>query len=97
MADTIGPAGTADAGDWWIRLRFEEDDQHTVAVATLRVGERRFEASASARRSPVDPNLPRVGEDLAAARAISQLAHDLLGDAAARLEAATHRPAGISV
>ena len=87
--------GESAGGTWGLEFRFEEEDQRTVAVATLSAGKRTLKARGTARRSPVDPNLPRVGEDLAVARALSQLAHDLVGDAAARLEAATHQPAGI--
>jgi len=84
------------AGETWgLEFRFEEEDQKTVAVATLTVGKRTLKTRGTARRSPTDPNLPRVGEDLAVARALSQLAHDLVSDAAARLEAVTHQPAGI--
>jgi hypothetical protein len=95
MNDVTRPDDATDTGNWWIRLRFTEDGVRTVAVASLREGERKLQARGSARRSPVDPDLPRVGEDLAASRALSRLAHELLSDAVTRLEAVTHEPAGI--
>jgi hypothetical protein len=95
MNDLSRPDDAEETGNWWINLRFEEDGVRTVAVATLRAGERKLKARGSARRSPVDPDLPRVGEDLAASRALSRLAHELLSDAVARLEAVTREPAGI--
>ena len=86
------PTGTS---RWQITCQLAEDDHKTVAVATLRTGSRVLQAVGSARRSPAAPNLPRVGEDLALARALSQLSHDLLTDAVGQLEAVTHGPAGV--
>ena len=93
-----GPSGSIDpvgAMEWSMELRFEEDEARTKALVTLTAGSRRLQARGTARRNPLDPNLPRVGEDLAVSRALSQLAHDLLSDAASQLETATHGPAGI--
>lgn len=83
------------ANGWAVAVRFTEDDDHTVALITLTAGTRTFTARGSARRNPIDPNVPRVGEDLATARALSQLSHELISDAVRQLEAATHAPAGI--
>jgi len=83
------------AREWSVQLRFEEDEARTKALVTLTVGSRTLRANGIARRNPLDPNLPRVGEDLAVSRALSQLAHELLSDAVASLEATTHSPAGI--
>lgn len=92
-----GPTESASkgAGDWSVQLGFEESEVRTKAFVTLKTGKRMLEAYGIARRNPVDPNLPRVGEDLAVARALSKLAHELLSDAAAQLEVATHAAAGI--
>ena len=90
-----GPIDAAGAQDWSVQLRFEEDEARTKAVVTLTAGGRRLQGHGMARRNPLDPNLPRVGEDLALARALSELAHALLSDAAGQLEAATNGPAGI--
>ena len=88
------PAGGG-AGGWNVELRIEEDETRTKALLNLSVGSRRLQAHGMARRNPEDPNLPRVGDDLAVSRALSQMAHDLLNDAVAQLEDATARPAGI--
>jgi uncharacterized protein DUF1876 len=90
-ADERGPGEPT----WTIDLRIEEDGVRTVAVATLRAGDRRLQGRGTARRNPLDPDLPRVGEDLAVSRALSHLAHELLSDAATNLEAATHTSSGI--
>ena len=39
-----------------------------------------------ARRNPADPDITRIGEELAAARALCDLAHQLLHSAATELE-----------
>ena len=90
-------AGERQPGEptWTVDLRLEEDGVRTVAVATLRAGDRRLQGRGTARRNPLDPDLPRVGEDLAVSRALSHLAHELLSDAATNLEAATPAPSGI--
>ncbi len=87
--------GESIGGTWRLQFRFEEEDLRTVAILTLTAGKRTLKARGTARRSPADPNMPRVGEDLAVSRALSQLAHSLVSDAASRLEAVTHGPAGI--
>ena len=65
-----------------IELSFEEDGDHTQAHASLVIRGVTFIGIGRARRNPADVNLPIVGEELAAARALSDLAHKLL-DAAA--------------
>ena len=89
------PVTPAVVESWSMRIEIEEEDVRTVAIATLRTGKRMLQGRGAARRNPIDPNLPRVGADLAVSRALSALAHDLLNDAAGQLETATHAPAGI--
>lgn len=43
----------------------------------------------SARKHPADRDVPMIGDELAAARALSDLAHRMLHSAAADIEAAT--------
>jgi hypothetical protein len=69
-----------------VQITFDEDDQHTEAQATIRVRERDFMASGRARRNPRDPNVPVVGEELAIARALSELSHQLIAAAAETIE-----------
>jgi len=45
-----------------------------------------------ARCSPSDQNVPEIGDELATARALSELAHKLLDTAAKDIEAVTHAP-----
>jgi hypothetical protein len=69
-----------------VRLSIDEDDEHTEVSATVRVRERDFVARGQARRNPHDPNVPVVGEELAIARALSDLAHQLVAAAAETIE-----------
>ena len=52
----------------------------------------RFHGWGQAKRSPGDPSVPVIGEELAAARALSDLAHQLLHAAADRIEVFEGRP-----
>ncbi len=56
-----------------LSIHLVEDDIETVAVAELDLREDHFEASGRARRNPVDPSRPVIGEELAIARALSRL------------------------
>jgi hypothetical protein len=61
-----------------IEITFREDGDHTEARASLVIRDARFTASGRASRNPADAKLPIVGEELAAARALSDLAHQLV-------------------
>lgn len=71
---------------WTVEISFAEDGDKTRADAVL-VGGDQIQGWGRARRNPVDPDLPAVGEEIAAARALSDLAHHLLEQAAHRIEA----------
>jgi len=61
-----------------IEIIFEEDGVHTVAQATITVRGTRFTSTGRASRNPADVKMPVVGEELAVARALSDLAHQLV-------------------
>jgi len=61
-----------------VQLTFDEDGEHTRADAVVVLGNRRYHGWGRARRNPSDPDVPTIGEELAAARALSDLAHQLL-------------------
>jgi hypothetical protein len=71
---------------WQVNITFTEDGERTRADATLELADERFHGFGRAKRAPGDPNLPVIGQDLAAARALSELSHQLLNAAAARIE-----------
>ncbi|WP_032368833.1 dsRBD fold-containing protein [Rhodococcoides fascians] len=47
---------------------------------------------APSRKSPEDPMVPEIGDELAVARALSDLAHQLLECSAQDLEQVVHEP-----
>jgi hypothetical protein len=77
---------------WTIEIVLDEDgdERLTEANARLEAPDRPPMAGAgAARRNPVDPQVPKIGDELAAARALSDLSHRLLEEAAADIEQAT--------
>ena len=70
---------------WHVELTFSEDEHRTRADAVLDLRGSHFHGFGQAKRAPDDPNVPIVGEELAAARALSDLAHNLLDAAAERI------------
>jgi len=71
--------------DIQITVGLVEDGTQTRAVVVYALGEQRFEGVGLARRSPEDPSVPEVGEELASSRAFSDLAHQLLDAATERI------------
>jgi Rv2632c-like len=77
---------------WTIELRFEEDPDRTHAMAVLRTpAGRELHGHGQARRNPVDRPQSRIGEEVAGARALSNLAHELLEYAAGEIETNVRR------
>ncbi|HUY29664.1 MAG TPA: DUF1876 domain-containing protein [Acidimicrobiales bacterium] len=66
---------------WTVDLEFTESDTSTRADARLVGPDRQFAGWGRSRRNPVDPDVPAVGEELAAARALSDLARQLDNEA----------------
>jgi len=77
---------------WQINVVFTEDGDRTRADAVLELASERFHGYGQAKRAPEDPRVPVVGQDLAAARALSDLSHQLLHAAADRIEAFEGHP-----
>jgi hypothetical protein len=76
---------------WQTEIAFDEDDKHTHATAVIRLADgTEIRARGDAYRNPRDPSQPMVGEEIAAARALSELAARLLERAAGQIQAATH-------
>jgi hypothetical protein len=72
---------------WTVEIRIREDDQQTDAEARLSIDEvEGLLGHGTARRNPTDSNVPAVGDELAAARALSDLSHRLLETAVETLE-----------
>jgi hypothetical protein len=77
---------------WSVGITFTEDAERTRADAVLELADQRFHGFGQAKRAPEDPSVPVIGQDLAAARALSDLSHQLLHAAAERIEAFEGHP-----
>jgi hypothetical protein len=77
---------------WHVEMEFVEDDLHTRAVAMVRLPDgSEMRAHGRASRHTVDSNQPRVGEEIAGARALNELAMQLLTKAHGEIDAASGR------
>ena len=54
---------------WNVSIEFSEAGDRTRADAVLEVGDQHFHGFGQAKRAPEDPEVPLIGQDLAAARA----------------------------
>jgi hypothetical protein len=77
---------------WAVKISFTEEGDRTRADAILELASQKFHGFGQARRAPQDPSVPVVGQDLAAARALSHLSHQLLEAAAERIESFEGHP-----
>ncbi|MBS2966159.1 DUF1876 domain-containing protein [Actinocrinis puniceicyclus] len=79
---------------WHSEVTFHEAGAKTRATALLRLPDgTELRAHGHASKHPNDPVQTRVGEELAAARALNDLARQLLARASEHIESATHSPA----
>ena len=84
----------SEADRWSVELSIREHEGETHADARLVMDDdARLRGHGRARRNPTDPNVMEIGEKIAVARALSDLAHMLLSSAAAQIEDITHERA----
>lgn len=69
-----------------LSIHLIEDESETVATARLDLRGDHFEASGRARRNPVDPLKPLIGEELAIARALRALETDITSAAQDKID-----------
>jgi hypothetical protein len=81
-------------GDWSVILSVSARNDNTDAEARLSGGSD-LTGHGTARRNPADENVTKIGEELAVARALSDLAHRLLREATADVETVTHGHANL--
>ena len=74
------------AHPWKLTFESKEDEDQCVTVVHLDAGDRSLAGEGRSRRNPNDPLIPWVGEELAAARALHDLANHLTDDAMAAVE-----------
>lgn len=81
---------------WTITISFTVEDEQTRADAVLSGAPDELGGWGRARRNPDDPELPAIGHELAAGRALLDLSHHLVEQAAHRIEDWQGRPADLS-
>ena len=79
---------------WTVQVDIDEHEDRTRAVARLDTGgDRPLDGTGLARLNPADRNVPQIGDELAVARALSELSHRLLDVAARDIEQSSGVPA----
>ncbi|GAU70266.1 hypothetical protein SSP35_17_01210 [Streptomyces sp. NBRC 110611] len=68
----------ANTVDWPVRVSLVEEDGTTTARAVLETGTTTLTGHGTARCSPGDPDVPEIGDEIAAGRALKDLAGQLL-------------------
>jgi len=82
---------------WTVELFIDEHDGHTYAEARLRSGaDKPLVGVGRAALHPADSDIPEIGDELATARALSDLGHRLLLAAAADIGAVTSEDVRLS-
>jgi len=82
----------ATVDSWPVEISLREEDRQTRAEARLTKGVG-LVGHGLARCNPDDQEVMQIGEEIAAARALSDLAHRLLSYAAGQIEDITHERA----
>jgi Domain of unknown function (DUF1876) len=78
---------------WTVDIYIDEDDGRTYAEARLHSeADTQLVGVGRARLNPDDRDIPEIGDELAAARALSDLGHRLLLAAASDIGAVTAEP-----
>ena len=77
---------TSEARIWTVEITFTADGDRTRADAHLRAADRELSGWGRSRRSRHDPDVPVVGEEVAAARALSDLVRQLTEEALGVIE-----------
>ena len=81
------------ATTWWVEVFLGETDGHSHATAHLHTHDRTtLTATGSARLHPGERDVPEIGYELAAARALANLAHELVAGAADDIAGVTDEP-----
>jgi hypothetical protein len=83
---------------WTVTIDIDEHDGHTRAVARLLTRDSdRLTGVGLARLDPADRDVPEIGDEIAVARALSDLSHRLLQAATEDVERSTGTPAHLQM
>lgn len=78
---------------WLVEIAIDEHDGCTRARARLHDHRKSgFVGVGYSRRNPADTDVPEIGDELAASRALSKLAYELLFAALTDIEKSAHVP-----
>lgn len=75
---------------WSVEIFIGEHEGQTRAEARLAAAPAQLTGWGTAKLNPTDANVPQIGDELATARALADLAHQLLETAAADIGEVTH-------
>jgi hypothetical protein len=83
------------AKTWKVEVFISEQDSLTTARAVLDTGPgvKQVQGLGRSRRNPHDPDVPEIGDEVAVARALRELASALLDVAGEDIREVTHQPA----
>ncbi|MCI0385881.1 DUF1876 domain-containing protein [Streptomyces sp. CNQ085] len=76
--------------DWQVSLHLSEEEGMTKAHAVMDLGGTEISGQGVARRNPHDRDIPEIGDELAAGRAMNDLARKLLSVARTDIEGVAH-------
>ncbi|HSE56016.1 MAG TPA: DUF1876 domain-containing protein [Nocardioidaceae bacterium] len=83
---------------WTVQVSIDEQGDDTIADAVISLDNKmEVRGHGRSRRNPADQSDSRIGDELATARALSDLAHQLLATAATDIESRTHVPATLTL
>lgn len=77
---------------WQVTMSVDEERQRTRAVVEMRWRGNVLTGTGLARRNPADRDVPEIGDELAVARALSDLADQLFSMTACDINDITHEP-----
>jgi Domain of unknown function (DUF1876) len=78
--------------DWTVAISIDEHEGHTRAKARLRWRDQTAVGIGLAKLDPADRNVTEIGDELAVARALADLARQLMAVTAHDIEAVTQQP-----
>lgn len=82
---------------WKLGIHIDEHDNQTHARAHLVTDDNELTGQGVARLNPRDTDVPEIGDELAVARALSDLAHQLIEAAAGDIESVTHQRGAVTL
>lgn len=78
--------------DWTVKITIDEHEGHTRANARLRWRDQESVGVGVSRLNPADRDVAEIGDELAVARALSDVARRLMAITAQDIEAVTNQP-----